>query len=94
MQNHFCLSGEKETEAYLTSNVKADTKIPVQYAEALQSWLSRLAEDILEKKVVKTDMKLRHIVNKGIEVKRINSLHLSTLLSSGFHLNLKIKFWL
>ncbi|MEQ2164102.1 hypothetical protein GOODEAATRI_003098 [Goodea atripinnis] len=64
----FCISGKEEAEAYLTSNVKADTKIPVHYSEALQTWLSRLAEDLMEKKVVKTDMKLRHIVNKGIEL--------------------------
>ncbi|XP_038134630.1 apolipoprotein B-100-like [Cyprinodon tularosa] len=63
--------GEKETEAYLTSNVNADTKIPVHYAEAIQSWLTRLSKDLLEKKVVKTDMKLRHIVNKGIEASNI-----------------------
>ncbi|XP_012724535.2 apolipoprotein B-100 isoform X1 [Fundulus heteroclitus] len=63
--------GEEEAEAYLTSNVNADTKIPVHYAEALQSWLGRLAEDLLEKKVVQTDMKLRHIVNKGIEASNI-----------------------
>ncbi|MEQ2309852.1 hypothetical protein AMECASPLE_002761 [Ameca splendens] len=63
--------GKEEAEAYLTSNVKADTKIPVHYTEALQTWLSRLAEDLMEKKVVKTDMKLRHIVNKGIEASNI-----------------------
>ncbi|KAM4528942.1 apolipoprotein B-100-like [Fundulus diaphanus] len=63
--------GEEEAEAYLTSNVNADTKIPVHYAEALQSWLGQLAEDLLEKKVVKTDMKLRHIVNKGIEASNV-----------------------
>lgn len=61
--------------------MNADTKIPVQYAEALQSWLSLLAEDLLEKKVVKTDMKLRHIVNKGIEVKRIKSYYSLLALS-------------
>ncbi|XP_032441081.1 apolipoprotein B-100-like [Xiphophorus hellerii] len=81
--------GEKETEAYLTSNVNADTKIPVQYAEALQSWLSLLAEDLLEKKVVKTDMKLRHIVNKGIEATNIwidkmsgDCIYLKTLMNN------------
>ncbi|KAM4712808.1 apolipoprotein B-100-like [Anableps anableps] len=63
--------GEKETEAYLTSNVNANTKIPVHYAEAFQSWLRRLSEDLLEKKVVKTDVKLRHIINKGIEASNI-----------------------
>lgn len=50
------------------SNVNADTKNLVFYTEAFKTWLGHFAEDIMDQKVVKTDMKLRHIFNKAAEV--------------------------
>lgn len=67
------LTGEDQAEVQLMSNMNADTKVPLHYTKALQAWLRKIAEDVMDQQVVKTDMKLRHILNKGIEVKR--SLH-------------------
>lgn len=53
------------------SNMNADTKILVPYTEALQAWLRQFVEDVMDQQVVKTDMKLRHVFNKAVEVKRI-----------------------
>lgn len=50
------------------SNVNADTKNLVFYTEVFKTWLENIAEDIMDQKVVKTDMKLRHIFNKAVEV--------------------------
>lgn len=50
------------------SNVNADTKNLVFYTEVFKTWLEHFAEDIMDQKVVKTDMKLRHIFNKAVEV--------------------------
>lgn len=66
-----CISGEDQAEIQLMSNMNADTKIMVQYTEALQAWLRQFVEDVMDQKVVKTDMKLRHVVNKALEVRRI-----------------------
>lgn len=51
------------------SNMNADTKIPVGYTKAAQALLGQLANDVMDKQVVNTDMKVRHILSKGIEVK-------------------------
>lgn len=64
-----CISGEEQAEVQLTSNVNADTKTLVPYTEALQVWLRQFVADAMEQRVVKTDMKLRHIINKALEVK-------------------------
>lgn len=64
-----CLPGEEQAEVQLTSNVNADTKTLVPYTEALQVWLRQFVADAMEQRVVKTDMKLRHIINKALEVK-------------------------
>lgn len=50
------------------SKVNADTENVVFYTEALKTWLGHFAEDIMDQQVVKTDMKLRHIFNKAVEV--------------------------
>lgn len=50
------------------SNMNADTKNLVFYTEAFKTWLGHFAEDVMDQKVVKTDMKLRHIFNKAVEV--------------------------
>lgn len=66
----FCISGDSQAVVQLMSNVNADTKNMVFYTEALKTWLGHFAEDIMDQPVVKTDMKLHHIVNKAVEVIR------------------------
>lgn len=53
------------------SNMNANTKILVPYTEAAQAWLRQLVNDVMNQQVVKTDMKLRHVFNKAVEVRRI-----------------------
>lgn len=67
----FCITGEDQAEVQVMSDINADTKILVPYTEALQASLSRFVEDIMDQQVVNTDMKLRHIVKKGLQVKKI-----------------------
>ncbi|XP_035534608.1 apolipoprotein B-100-like [Morone saxatilis] len=63
--------GEEQAEVQLMSNMNADTKILVPYTEALQAWLRQFVEDAMDQQVVKTDMKLRHIINKAVEASDI-----------------------
>lgn len=63
-------SGEEKVEVKLMSKVNADTEVLVDYNDALQAWLRQVVEDVMDQRVVKTDMKLRHILNKGLEVNR------------------------
>uniref|UniRef100_A0A8C4FGP8 Vitellogenin domain-containing protein n=1 Tax=Dicentrarchus labrax TaxID=13489 RepID=A0A8C4FGP8_DICLA len=57
-----------QAEVQLMSNMNADTKILVPYTEALQAWLRQFVEDAMDQQVVKTDMKLRHIINKAGDI--------------------------
>lgn len=66
-----CMSGEDHAEVQLMSNMNADTKVLVPYNDALKAWLRQFVEDVMDQQIVKTDMKLRHIFNKALEVKRI-----------------------
>lgn len=50
------------------SNMNADTKVLVPHTVTLQTMLGQFLEDVMDQQVVKTDMKLRHIVNKAVEV--------------------------
>lgn len=68
-----CILGDDQAEVQLISNMNADTKILVPYTEASQAWLRQLVEDVLDQQIVKTDMKLRHVFNKAVEVKIIYS---------------------
>lgn len=52
------------------SKINAETKILVSYTEDFKAWLHQSVEDVMDQRVVKTDMKLRHIFNKGVEVKK------------------------
>lgn len=67
----FTVTGEEQAEVQLMSNMNAETKVPVHYTKVVQAWLRKTAEDVMDQRVIETDMKLRHILNKGIEVKRI-----------------------
>lgn len=50
--------------------MNAETKFLVPYTKALRAWLKQFVQDVMDKQVVNTDMKLRHIFNKAIEVQR------------------------
>ncbi|XP_071777034.1 apolipoprotein B-100-like [Centroberyx gerrardi] len=63
--------GEEQAEVQLMSNMNSDTKILVSYTEAFQAWLSQFAEDVMDQRVVNTDMKLRHIFTKALEASNI-----------------------
>eukprot|EP00064_Thunnus_orientalis_P009740 superscaffoldBa00001255_g9766 len=63
--------GEDLAEVQLMSNMNADTKTLVPYTDALQAWLRQVVEDVMDQQIVKTDMKLRHIFNKGLEASNI-----------------------
>uniref|UniRef100_A0AAX7U3W8 Vitellogenin domain-containing protein n=1 Tax=Astatotilapia calliptera TaxID=8154 RepID=A0AAX7U3W8_ASTCA len=45
--------------------------VPVHYTKVVQAWLRKTAEDVMDQRVIETDMKLRHILNKGIEASNI-----------------------
>lgn len=66
-----CILGDDQAEVQFMSNMNADTKFLVPYGEALQAWLGNFVEDVMDQQVVKTDMKLRHIFNKAVEVKHV-----------------------
>ncbi|XP_069573252.1 apolipoprotein B-100-like [Brachyistius frenatus] len=63
--------GKEQVEVQVMSNMNADTEVPLHYIEALQAWLRQFTEDVMDQQVINTDMKLRHIVNKGIEAGNI-----------------------
>ncbi len=65
------MPGEEQAEVRLMSNMNADTKTLVPYTDAFQAWLRQFVEDVMDQQVVKTDMKLRHVINKAVEVKII-----------------------
>lgn len=73
-----CILGEEQAEVQLMSNMNADTEVPVQYSKALQAWTKTFAEEIMNHQVVNTDMKLRQILNKGLEVKKKKQLQKAT----------------
>ncbi|XP_072305812.1 uncharacterized protein [Eucyclogobius newberryi] len=62
----FKYEGE-QAEVKLMSNVNAETKVLVDYSEAAQDWLRLFASEVMDQRVVNTDMKVRHIINKGLE---------------------------
>ncbi|XP_040920076.1 apolipoprotein B-100-like [Toxotes jaculatrix] len=63
--------GGDQAEVQLMSNMNANTKILVPYTEALQAWLRQSVDHVMDQRVVKTDMKLRHIFNKAAEASNI-----------------------
>ncbi|KAM9355030.1 apolipoprotein B-100 [Pholidichthys leucotaenia] len=58
---------EVELESYLNSDVQ--NMLP--NAEDHRRWLQQVIDDILDQRVAKTDMKMHHIVTKGIEAGNI-----------------------
>lgn len=63
-----CISGENQAEVMLMSNMNADTMVLNFYGEALRDWLMIFVDDAMDQKVVSTDLKLRHIITKAVEV--------------------------
>lgn len=59
---------EEKFEVQLTSDLNSKIRQILPSLEDHQRKLKKLIENILDRKVAKTDMKLRHIVTKGIEV--------------------------
>lgn len=57
-----------ECAVEMKSDLSSDLHKVMPNAEYLQRRLQQLIDDILDQRVEKTDMKLRHIVTKGIEV--------------------------
>ena len=50
------------------SDMNSEIHKLLPYTEDIQKWLILLSEDIMDHKVAKTDMKLRHIYTKALEV--------------------------
>ncbi|KAM4724117.1 apolipoprotein B-100 [Anableps anableps] len=58
---------DDEIQVELKTDLTAEIKKMIPNAEDHHMKLQKLVDDILDQKVTKTDMKLRHIVTKGIE---------------------------
>ncbi|XP_014878835.1 apolipoprotein B-100 [Poecilia latipinna] len=58
---------EDKVQLELRTDLTAEIKKMIPHAEDRHMQLQKLIDDMLEQKVAKTDMKLRHIVTKGIE---------------------------
>ncbi|KAM8846967.1 apolipoprotein B-100-like [Synchiropus picturatus] len=56
-----------QLEVEVMSNMNADTTTLVRYNEASQIWLGSIVAEAMDQQVPKTDMKVRHIVKKGLE---------------------------
>lgn len=63
--------GEDQAEVQLISSMSAITEILVPCTKGLQSWLKKSVEDVMDQRVVKTDMKLHDIFNKAVEASNI-----------------------
>lgn len=63
-----CISGENQAEVQLRSNMSTGTMALSFYTEACKEFVRVLLDDAMDQRVVSTDLKLRHIVNKAVEV--------------------------
>ncbi|XP_062324139.1 apolipoprotein B-100-like isoform X1 [Osmerus eperlanus] len=59
--------GEDQVQVQLMSDMNSEIHKLLPYTEDVQNWLILLSEDIMDHKVAKTDMKLRHIYTKALE---------------------------
>lgn len=62
------LKDADKLEVELKSDLNSEIQKLIPNVEDRQRQLQQLIDDILDQRVAKTDMKLRHIVTKGIEV--------------------------
>lgn len=67
MHLDFLFTDADKFEVELKSDLNSEIHKLIQ-DEDYHEQLQQLIDDILDQKVAKTDMKLRHIVTKGIEV--------------------------
>lgn len=67
----FLPSGEEQAEVQLVSNVNTDTH---KLQDALEDCLRTVVDAVMDQQVVNTDMKLRHILKKGVEVRMTKRL--------------------
>lgn len=58
-------------EVQLVSNVNTDTH---KLQDALEDCLRTVVDAVMDQQVVNTDMKLRHILKKGVEVRMTKRL--------------------
>lgn len=65
---NFLFTDDDKFEAELNSDLNSEIQRLIPNAENYHRQLQQLIDDILDQKVAKTDMKLRHIVTKAIEV--------------------------
>ncbi|XP_046905722.1 apolipoprotein B-100-like isoform X3 [Hypomesus transpacificus] len=59
--------GEDQIQVQVMSDMNSEIHKLLPYTEDIQKWLILLSEDIMDHKVAKTDMKLRHIYTKALE---------------------------
>lgn len=64
----FYFTDEDKLELELKSDLNSEIQNVIPNVEDHHRQLQQLIDHILDQKVAKTDMKLRHIVTKGIEV--------------------------
>lgn len=62
------MSGENKAEVKLMSNMNVNTMVMKFYTKTGGEFLWTLVDDAMEQQVVSTDLKLRHIINKAVEV--------------------------
>uniref|UniRef100_A0AAV2K794 Vitellogenin domain-containing protein n=1 Tax=Knipowitschia caucasica TaxID=637954 RepID=A0AAV2K794_KNICA len=59
--------GEEQAELKLVSRVNTETSVLLEHSAGAQDWLRLFVSDVMDQRVVNTDMKVRHILNKGLE---------------------------
>lgn len=62
---------DDKMEVQVKSDMDSEIHKALPSREAIQNWLQLFFDDILEQRVVKTDMKLRHIYTKSVEAGQI-----------------------
>uniref|UniRef100_A0A3Q2QZW3 Apolipoprotein B n=1 Tax=Fundulus heteroclitus TaxID=8078 RepID=A0A3Q2QZW3_FUNHE len=77
----FISSDDDKVQVELKTDLNAEVKKMIPNAEEHLQKLQKLIDDILDQKVAKTDMKLRHIVTKGIEVEMPSSFFFFYILT-------------
>lgn len=67
-EHHF--TDDNKFEVEINSDTHSEIQKLIPNVENYHRELQKVIDDILDQRVAKTDMKLRHIVTKGIEVKK------------------------
>uniref|UniRef100_A0A3B4VLD7 Apolipoprotein B n=1 Tax=Seriola dumerili TaxID=41447 RepID=A0A3B4VLD7_SERDU len=76
-------TGDDKFELELKSELNSEFQKMIPDGQNYHGQLHQLINDVLDQKVAKTDMKLRHIVTKGIEVSKVGMILIMLL----FYLN-------